>query len=46
MNSKVKIMDKHDNNADVAGMETTFMEYLAAANLLVGKEDWIGESAG
>lgn len=22
------------------------MEYLAAANLLVGKEDWVGESAG
>lgn len=46
MNSKVSIMDKHNKNADVAGMETTFMEYLAAANLLVGKEDWIGESAG
>ena len=25
---------------------TTFMEYLAAANLIVGKEDWVGEKAG
>lgn len=22
------------------------MEYLAAANLIVGKEDWVGEEAG
>ncbi len=46
MNSKVSIMDKHDKNPDVQTMETTFLEYLAAANLIVGKEDWVGESAG
>ena len=46
MNSKVDIMKNHDSNADLSGMQTTFMEYLAAANMIVGKEDWIGESAG
>lgn len=46
MNSSVKVMDKHNQNPDVTKMETTFMEYLAAANLIVGKEDWIGENAG
>lgn len=43
MNSKVKIMDKHDENYS---NYCTFMEYLAAANLLVGQEDWVGENAG
>lgn len=46
MNSKVEIMKQHDNNPDAKYGDTTFMEYLAAANLIVGKEDWIGESAG
>jgi hypothetical protein len=46
MNSKVDIMKKHDNNKDPAMGTNTFLEYLAAANLLVGKEDWFGESAG
>jgi len=44
MNSKVKVIDKH-NEFDKVG-EETFLEYLAAASLLVGGEDWIGESAG
>lgn len=44
MNSKVDIIDKHDN-FEKAGTQT-FLEYLAAANLLVGKEDWVGENAG
>lgn len=46
MNSKVSIQKNHDDNPDVKNMDTTFMEYLAAANLIVGKEDWIGEKAG
>lgn len=44
MNSKVDIIKKHDG-FEAAGKQT-FLEYLAAANLLVGKEDWVGESAG
>lgn len=44
MNSKVDIIDKH-NEFDGVG-ERTFLEYLAAANLLVGQEDWVGEKAG
>lgn len=38
MNDKVKIDTMH-NNFDKRG-EETFLEYLAAANLLVGGEDW------
>lgn len=44
MNGKVKIEDQRDK-FDKAHQET-FLEYLAAANLLVGEEDWIGEKAG
>lgn len=44
MNSKVDIIKKH-NSFESAGTQT-FLEYLAAANLLVGKEDWVGENAG
>ena len=44
MNSKVDIMRMHNKNL-LYGV-TTFMEYLAAANLIVGKEDWVGEKAG
>ena len=44
MNGKVKIDTMH-NSFDKLG-EETFLEYLAAANLLVGGEDWIGEKAG
>ena len=36
----------HDDNPDALFGDTTFMEYLAAANLIVGQEDWIGEKAG
>lgn len=47
MNSKVDIMKKHDQFETYDGKSShTFMEYLAAANLLVGKEDWFGEEAG
>lgn len=42
----IDVMKKHNENPDVTGMKTTFMEYLAAANLIVGKEDWVGEKAG
>lgn len=45
MNSKVDVMKLHNDNKDRNGY-TTFLEYLAAANLLVGQEDWIGEKAG
>lgn len=44
MNGKVDIEKKHNGNP-YAGIKT-FMEYLAAANLIVGKEDWVGEKAG
>ena len=44
MNSQVDIMTNHDKNE--GGATKTFMEYLAASNLLVGKDDWVGESAG
>lgn len=44
MNSKVSIETKHSEFKN-AGTHT-FLEYLAAANLLVGSEDWIGETAG
>lgn len=44
MNSKVDIM-KQKKDFEYVGKET-FMEWLAGANLLVGAEDWIGESAG
>lgn len=46
MNGKIKIMDAHKNNPDAKFGDCTFMEYLAAANLIVGKQDWIGENAG
>lgn len=46
MNSDVDIMIKHDGNTDALNGKKTFMEYLAAANLIVGKEDWVGEEAG
>lgn len=46
MNSNVDIMTKHDGNTAALNGEKTFMEYLAAANLIVGKEDWVGEKAG
>lgn len=46
MNSEVDIMKKHDDNWHPVMGTHTFLEYLAAANLLVGKEDWFGESAG
>lgn len=44
MNDKVDIKKLHDK-FDMVG-KYTFMEYLAAANLLVGQEDWVGEDAG
>lgn len=44
MNSKVDIMKLH-RKYDGIGY-STFLEYLASANLLVGAEDWIGEKAG
>ena len=44
MNSKVDIMNKH--YTFYSNDTNTFLEYLAAANLLVGQEDWIGEKAG
>lgn len=44
MNSKVSIEDCRKNNSNAG--KTSFMEYLAAANLLVGQEDWVGEKAG
>lgn len=40
----IDVMKKHDEFA--GSMDKTFLEYLAAANLLVGKEDWVGENAG
>ena len=40
----VDVMKKHDEFSEKK--ESTFLEYLAAANLLVGKDDWIGENAG
>lgn len=43
MNSQVDIMEKHN---EFSSGKTTFLEYLAAANLLVGQEDWVGEKAG
>lgn len=44
MNSKVDIKKLHDKYDGIG--KCTFLEYLASANLLVGAEDWIGESAG
>lgn len=44
MNSKVDVMEQHNKNKSIG--KYTFMEYLAAANLIVGQEDWIGEKAG
>ena len=44
MNGKVDIMKKKKEFEKVG--EETFLEWLAAANLLVGAEDWIGENAG
>ena len=41
---RVDVMKQHDS-FEFAHKET-FLEYLAAANLLVGAEDWIGEKAG
>lgn len=46
MNSKVQITKLHDNNKDIKEGTKTFMEFLAAANLIVGQEDWVGEKAG
>lgn len=46
MNNQKSVMDLHDSNDDASYGEDTFMEYLAAANLIVGKQDWIGEKAG
>ena len=44
MNNQKSIMDRHDS-AENKGRKT-FMEYLAAANMIVGKPDWVGEKAG
>jgi hypothetical protein len=44
MNSKVDVEKLHDSFDKPH--EETFLEYLASASLLVGAEDWIGESAG
>ncbi len=38
-------MKLHNDNIASIGSKT-FMEYLAAANLIVGQDDWIGEKAG
>lgn len=47
MNGRVDIMSKHNKFSTGNGKQSyTFIEYLAAANMLVGKSDWIGESAG
>ena len=48
MNSRVDIKSKHKAFETEDGKENshTFLECLAAANLLVGASDWIGESAG
>ena len=46
MNNKMSVMDRHNNNVDAEYGDCTFMEYLAAANMVVGKQDWVGESAG
>ena len=42
--NKVDIQKLHDSYEHAH--EETFLEYLAAANLLVGAEDWVGEKAG
>lgn len=42
----IDIMKKHDDNPDAPYGDTTFMEYLAGANLIVGKSGWVGETAG
>lgn len=44
MNNKVEIEKCRQKNSGCG--KTSFMEYLAAANLLVGQEDWVGEKAG
>lgn len=44
--NNLSVMQKHDENPDATFGDCTFMEYLAAANLIVGKSDWVGESAG
>lgn len=44
MNNKVDIEVQRAQFAEAH--KETFLEYLAAANLLVGSEDWIGENAG
>ena len=46
MNNQKSIMDRHNSNSDALFGDTTFMEYLAAANMIVGKSDWVGEKAG
>ena len=46
MNNQTSIMDRHDNNPNVKFGRKTFMEYLAAANMIVGNSDWVGEKAG
>ena len=46
MNSKVDIQKLHSENEGAISMQSTFMEFLASANLIVGQEDWIGEKAG
>lgn len=46
MNNQSSVMDRHDSNDDANGGEDTFMEYLAAANMFVGQQDWVGEKAG
>jgi len=38
------IKGNHDSFSDAGNC--TFLEYLASSNLIVGKEDWVGESAG
>lgn len=44
MNNRVDVEKLHDSFDKPH--EETFLEYLASASLLVGAEDWIGESAG
>lgn len=44
MNSTVEVDKLH--NSFKYHHEETFLEYLASASLLVGPDDWVGESAG
>lgn len=44
--NKIDVMKVHNDRTAAELKNQTFLEYLAAANLIAGKSGWVGENAG